>query len=142
KQITANQVGSEPELRVGRQRRAFKGQPVEELLIGIVGHDPWPEDCGEHRERNDHQAEERERAPDKPAPHAPGRGGHRGLGCFNCGHRASLASLNVLTRRSAAASSVSRSAIAMSLSFWKAAFALMLSRNISTAVASARSSRL
>ena len=52
-QVAAEQVGAEPEVGVGRQRRAFQRQPVEDLLVGIVGGEPRREERAGHDDRDD-----------------------------------------------------------------------------------------
>ena len=77
-QVAAEQVGAEPEGGVGRQRRAFQRQAVEHLLVGIVGGEPRRQDRAGHDDRHDHQAEQRQLAPEQPPPDAgPHPGRHR-----------------------------------------------------------------
>ncbi len=60
-QVAPDQIGSEPEFGIRRERSAFERQPVEKLLIRIEGYDPWRENSRRHRDDDDRKTENRQR---------------------------------------------------------------------------------
>ena len=77
-QVAAEQVGAQPEVGVGRQRRAFQRQPVEELLVRVVAGEPRRQDRAGHHDRDDGEADHRQRPLQQPLEHAgPELGRHR-----------------------------------------------------------------
>ncbi len=61
KQIAAERIGPERESAAGRHGRAFQGQPVEHLLVGIKGREDRRAERRDDHEDDDQQAEQRRR---------------------------------------------------------------------------------
>ena len=66
--VAAERVGAHPEAGVGGQRLALDRQPVEELLVRIVGGDEVRRDGRQHRNRHDDEAAERRPVFGKSSP--------------------------------------------------------------------------
>ena len=69
-QIAPDEIGAEPEFQVGRERRAFQRQAVEELFVGIEGNDPRREERGCDSDNDDHKAESGQWSADDAAKNA------------------------------------------------------------------------